>query len=201
MESEKIHQSIQALKQADTAHDIHPLLKKRWSPRAFADRDIPQEILNELFEAARWAASSMNEQPWQYVYARKGTQAFDEIIQRVMPGNQVWAKEAPVILVALKRSTFERNGKPNPGANHDLGMANAQLVLQAAHRDIYVHMMGGFFRDQMNDYLQLEENVGSAVVMALGYMGEVDQLEEPYKSRETTPRTRKPISAFVKALN
>ena len=188
-------------KQVDTTHDIHPLLKKRWSPRAFADQDIPEEILNELFEAARWAASSMNEQPWQYVYARKGTQSFDELIQRVMPGNQVWAKEAPVILVALKRTTFERNGKPNPGANHDLGMANAQLVLQAAHRDIYVHMMGGFFRDQMNEYLQLEENVESAVVMALGYMGEVDQLEEPYKSRETAPRTRKPISEFVKALN
>ncbi|MEL6633524.1 MAG: nitroreductase family protein [Bacteroidota bacterium] len=188
-------------KQVDTTHEIHPLFRKRWSPRAFASKDIPEEILNQLFEAARWAASSMNEQPWMYVYARKGTEAFDEIVKRLMDGNQPWAKKAPILMVAMKRTTFQRNGRPNGSADHDLGMANAQLVLQAVEKDIYVHMMGGFQKDQMKEYLNMGEDVKPVVVMALGYMGNVQDLEEPYRSRENKTRTRKPITDFVKKLN
>ena len=200
MLTDNTHTDIQELKQAKTAHDIHPLLKKRWSPRAFADQEIPEEVLNELFEAARWAASSMNEQPWQYVYAQKGTEAFNYIWDCIMEGNQPCAKEAPVLVVALKRKTFSRNGRPNGAALHDLGMAYEQLLMQATYRDLYAHMMGGFYRDQMEAYLDLGEDFEPAVVIALGYIGEPDQLEEPYKSRELAPRTRKEISEFVKAL-
>lgn len=188
------------VKQPDTTASLHPLIEKRWSPRAFTDEQIPREQLQELLEAARWAASSMNEQPWRYVYAYRGTEGFDQLWSALMAGNQPWAAKASVLLVSLAQTHFLSNGRPNAWAEHDLGMANAQLMLQAASRDLYGHMMGGFHADQVRELLQLEETIKPVCVIALGYRAEAESLEEPFRSRELAPRSRKPVAEFAREL-
>jgi nitroreductase len=188
------------IKAPDTQTELAPLIRKRWSPRSFSDRPVSTEQVKNLLEAARWAASANNEQPWRYTFAIKGTPGFEQLWNCLAPGNQPWTKDAAVLLVAMKRNTFQKNGKPNPWAEHDLGLANAQLLLQAAHRDIYGHMMAGFDKDKVNDLLSLDETVEPVCMMALGYLGEAEALEEPYKTRELTPRTRLPIEEFSQHL-
>lgn len=191
---------IKDIKAPETVCDVHPLIQKRWSPRAFSDRAIAEETLYELFDAARWAASAFNEQPWQYVYACRDTAGFTQLWDCLAAGNQPWTQSAAVLLVALKRTTLSRNGKPNPWAGHDVGMANAHLLLQAAHRDIYGHLMAGFDPDKIRALLSLSDDVEPVCMGALGYLGDPAQLAEPYQSRELTPRTRKAIEAFARAL-
>lgn len=187
-------------KAPETTHDLHPLIGKRWSPRAFSGESISDEQVQELLEAARWAASSNNEQPWEYVYALKGTEAFAALWETLLPGNQPWSSNASVLIAAVARNTFSRNGKPNPWATHDLGMANAQLILQAAHRDIYGHMMAGFDTGKLSKLLQLTEDQTPVALIALGYKAEAETLEEPFRSRELSPRVRKPLEEFARKL-
>jgi nitroreductase len=190
----------QNAKVTDTEFDIHSIIEKRWSPRAFADRSISEEQMQELLEAARWSASSMNEQPWRYVYAHKGTPGFEQLWECLMPGNQPWAKNAAVLVVSMYKKTFSRNGRINSSAMHDLGMANAQMILQAAHRDIYAHMMGGFDKGKTSELLGLSEDTVPLCIIAFGYLGNPDQLEEPYKTRELNERKRLPVASFAKVL-
>ncbi|MEO1257157.1 MAG: nitroreductase family protein [Bacteroidota bacterium] len=188
----------QKIKQPDVAHDIHPLIQKRWSPRSFSGQTISEEQLDELFEAARWSASANNEQPWLYIYAFRGTPEFEQLWNCLLPGNQPWTKQAAVLMVALARKTFAKTGKPNPWAIHDLGMANAQLFLQAAHRNIYGHMMAGFDKTKTASLLTLDDDVEPICMAALGYLGEVEALQEPYKSRELSRRERLPVKQFTR---
>lgn len=188
------------VKTPETEHEVHSLITKRWSPRSFSDRKIEAEQLNQLFEAARWAASANNEQPWQYVYAHRGTAGFDQLWEALMPGNQPWTKQAAVLVVAIQRNTFAKTGKANPWATHDLGLANAQLMLQAAHQEIYGHMMAGFDAAKIKGALQLEEDQKPVCLIALGYLGEAEALEEPYLSRELSPRNRLSINEFTRQL-
>jgi nitroreductase len=190
----------QKVKATDTDWAIHPLIEKRWSPRAFSEKSISEEQVKELLEAARWAASSMNEQPWRYVYAHNGTPGFDKLWECLMPGNQPWAKNAAVLMVSMYKKTFSRNGRINSSAMHDLGMANAQMILQAAHRDIYAHMMGGFDREKTSELLELGEDTAPFCITAFGYLGDPDQLEEPYRTREFNERKRLPVESFAKVL-
>mgnify|MGYP000341990349 CR=1 FL=1 len=172
------------IKKPQVNADIHPLIQKRWSPLAFADKAITDEQLKELFEAASWAASAYNEQPWEYIYANKGTEGFEKLWSCLAEGNQPWTKEASVIFVAIKKDTFALNGKPNPWAAHDLGMANAQLLLQAVHRDIYGHFMAGFDADKVRKSFDLEDKVSPVCMGVLGYLGDAANLGEAYKKRE-----------------
>ena len=188
------------IKAPEVAYNIHPLIQKRWSPRSFSDQEIAPEQLNELFEAARWAASANNEQPWQYVYAFRGTPAFEQLWNCLKPGNQPWTKDAAVLIVSIERKTFAKNGNANPWSTHDVGMANAQLMLQAADRDIYGHMMAGFDAAQTAALLQLSEEQKPVCMIALGYLGEAEALEEPYKTRELAPRSRHSITEFTREL-
>ena len=183
-----------------TEAEIHPLIAKRWSPRSFSNKPITKEQMNELFEAARWAASANNEQPWEYAYAFKDTDGFEKLWNCLMPGNQPWTKQASVLVVALKRNTFAKNGNPNPWAEHDLGLANAQLFIQATHRDIYGHMMAGFDKEKTKQTLALNEDVEPVCIFALGYLGEAESLEEPYLSRELAPRNRNSVEQFTKVI-
>ena len=187
-------------KEPAVQHEIHPLLRKRWSPRSFSEEQISGEQLNQLFEAARWAASANNEQPWQYVYAHRGSAAFEQLWGTLMPGNQPWTAKAAVLLVAIQRETFAKTGKPNLWAAHDVGQANAQLILQAAHQDIYGHMMAGFNASQLRKVLDLTEDQKPVCVIALGYLGEADALDEPYRSREQSARSRQSITEFTREL-
>ncbi len=188
------------IKSPDTVYHLHPLISRRWSPRAFSDQDIPESQILELLEAARWSASSSNEQPWEYAYALRGTEGFDQIWGTLKPGNQPWSGNAAVLIVAMARQTFRHNGAPNPWARHDLGLANAQLVLQAAHRDIYAHMMAGFFPEKLIRLLDLNEDVSPVCVIALGYLDDPESLDEPFRSRELAPRVRQPLESFVRKV-
>ncbi|WP_340114136.1 nitroreductase family protein [Maribellus mangrovi] len=179
---------------------IHPLIKKRWSPRAFARQAISEETLNGIFTAASWAPSAMNEQPWKYIYAEQGTPEFDRLWNCLMPGNQPWTKNAPVLFVALYNKFYERNGRLNRNAQHDLGMANAQLLLQAASQEVYGHILGGFDADKLIETLELSDEQVPFCMGVLGYIGDPEKLEEPYRSREQAIRTRKDLEEFVQKL-
>lgn len=187
-------------KTAVTVHPVNQLIRERWSARSFSEKQISQKDLDTLFEAASWAASAGNEQPWEYVYAKQGTPGFDLIWDCLLPGNQPWAKKASVLVIAIARQYFAGNGKLNIAALHDTGMANANLFLQATAMGMVGHPMGGFDRDKLTQAIQLKVTESIACVIALGYLGSPDQLEEPFKTRELTPRVRKPITEFIKQI-
>lgn len=191
---------IEEIKAAHTQYDVAPFITNRFSPRAFSEKSISETTMNTLFEAASWAASANNEQPWAYYFAHKNTEGFDKIWSCLMEGNQPWAKNAAALVVTVARKTFERNGKNNVAAEHDLGMANATLLLQTRALDVFAHPMGGFHKDKTIEMLGLDENNVPICVLALGHLGDAEQLEEPFKSRELTPRSRKSLEKFVKQV-
>jgi len=181
--------------------EVLPLILKRWSPYSFdADRSISDSQMDELFEAANWAASAFNEQPWKYVYALRGTEGFEKLWSCLAVGNQAWTKSASVLIAAVKKNTFSKNGKVNTWAAHDLGMANAHLLLQAVHRDIYGHLMAGFDNEKLVELLELEENFSPVCMGALGYLGTANNLDESYKERDQRPRSRQDTSEFIKKI-
>ena len=188
------------MKEIRTKFELHPLLKKRWSPRSFSKKLIANELIEELFEAASVAASANNEQPWKYVHAVRESEGFETLWNCLLPGNQPWTKHAAVLIVALQRNTFRGKEKPNPWAMHDVGMANANLLLQAAHRDIYGHLMAGFDPEKIRQSLNLPDDETPVCMGALGYLDTAEKLDEPYRSRETADRTRNAVDSFVVRL-
>jgi nitroreductase len=139
----------------------------------------------------------MNEQPWRYIYAHHADQeAFQKMVDCLMPGNQPWAKNAPVLILALAKTHYD-NGTPNGAAMHDLGLANGNLILEATALGLHGHFIGGFDRDRAKELFELPDTLQPAVMIALGYMGEAEQLEEPFLSREKAPRQRKPITEIA----
>lgn len=187
-------------KLSETKIEMHPLFKDRWSPRAFSSREIPDVLINEIFTAASWAASAMNEQPWHYIYAENGTPGFEKMWSCLLANNQIWTKSAPIIFAAYYHPNYRLNGKPNRAAIHDLGMANAHLLLQATAKGIYGHLMGGFDREQLAKKLETGSDLVPAVMGVLGYPGDPNQLEEPFRSREKVPRIRRGLNEFVQKL-
>ena len=188
------------IKMPDVKTDILPLIQKRWSPLAFSDRPISELQMEELLEAAGWAASAYNEQPWRYIYAHRGSEGFDLLWSCLSEGNQPWAQSASVLLVALSKNIFKTTGKLNIWASHDLGMANAQLLLQAVHRNIYGHLMAGFDKEKLKTLLDLEDDITPVCMGALGYLGNVELLEGNYKKREQSVRSRNPLLSYAKRL-
>jgi len=188
------------IKTAKTTFPVLPLIAKRYSTVSFADKSISQQDLNTILEAATWAASANNEQPWLYYYGLKGTSGFDTILQTLARGNQPWAKNAAILLVAVARNTFEKDQKPNATALHDLGLANSNLFLQAVSLDIYPHPMGGFSKEEITKALQLPENQQPVTVIALGYLSESEPTDDALRSRENSPRQRKSIDTISFAI-
>lgn len=188
---------MNSIKKAVTSYPVLEVIRNRWSPRAFSDKIIDESSLNSLFEAASWAASAANEQPWQYIYASRGSDGFNNIWDCLLPGNQPWAKHAACLVIAVARTTYQASGKANPYAQHDLGMANAHLLLQASANGIYSHAMAGFNRNALIETIKLADNQDPICVIALGYLSAPDSLEEPFRSREQQPRSRKQLSAFT----
>jgi nitroreductase len=185
------------MKHAPTTYPVHELIRKRWSPRSFASQPVAPDTLNQVFEAAAWAASAMNEQPWRYLYAHHADQAtFQKLVDCLLPGNQPWAKNAPVLVLALVKTHYD-NGNANGAALHDLGMANGNLMLEATALGLHGHFMGGFDAAKAREAFQIPDTLQPVAMLALGYLGEADQLEEPFLSREKAPRQRKPVSEIA----
>ena len=185
-------------KQASPDHPIHELIARRWSPYAFADRPVSEDDLRSLFEAARWAASSYNEQPWTYILATKGEpDAFDRLLSCLVEGNQGWAADAPVLALGCTSLRFTGNGKPNAAAVHDLGLASATLTLEATARGLVVHQMIGILPDKARELYLIPEGVQPVTGLAIGYAADPSTLSEKYRERDLAPRSRKPLNEFV----
>ena len=188
-------------KPAETPHNIHPLLKERWSPLAFAETPVPPAALLTLFEAVRWSASSFNEQPWRFIVgARDGDEeTYQKILETLVPGNQAWASTAPVLILGIARSTFSHNGAPNAVALYDLGQAVGSLTFQASELGLYLHQMGGYDKEAARKAFAIPDDYALAAVIALGYEGDLSRLpDEKLQARHSSPsRVRKPLSELI----
>ncbi len=189
---------MNANKQASPDHPIHELLTRRWSPYGFADRPVSAADLRSLFEAARWAPSSYNEQPWRYIVATKeNPQEFARLLSCLVEGNQAWAKAAPVLALGCTSLLFTKNGKPNAAAIHDLGLAAGNLCLEATARRLFVHQMIGILPDRAREVCRIPDGVQPLTALAIGYAADPNTLPEKLKERDLAPRTRKPLAEFV----
>ena len=185
-------------KLAETRFPIHDLLRRRWSPLAFADRLVEPEKLRSILEAARWAASSFNEQPWGFIVATKQDEPeWSRLLSCLVEGNQVWAKQAPVLMVSVVKLTFGRNGESNRHAWHDVGLAVGNLVVQATSLGLSVHQMAGILPDKVRELYGIPHGFDPVAGLALGYVGDPDSLPEPLHQREQANRMRKPLTEFI----
>jgi nitroreductase len=177
---------------------VHDLIRNRWSPRAFSDKPVPPEVLRSLFEAARWAPSSNNEQPWAYIVATKDDKEnFERSLGSLIEFNATWAKKAPVLAIAVAELAFAKNSAPNRNAQYDVGAASLQLAIEATARGLVVHQMAGFDPESAREAYGVPQGWEPIAAMAIGYPGDATSLPEPYQTRERAPRTRKPIREFV----
>ena len=185
-------------KPAPAAHPILDVVRERWSPRAFAPRPVPVADLVSLLEAARWAPSSANEQPWHFIVARRDDpQAFAALLACLAPSNQRWAKDAGALLVVAARMHFTRSGKPNAYAFHDAGLALGHLLLEATARGLATHPMAGFEAAALRAAFAIPAGFEPVTAVAVGYPGEPPALPEDLQAREVAPRQRRPLAEFV----
>lgn len=184
---------------APADHAIHELLRNRWSARAFSTREVSRETLLSLLEAARWAPSSSNEQPWRFIVAVRGDgDAFERLLSTLVDANQVWAKNVPVLVLTIAERAFARNGKPNRHAFHDVGQAVAHLSVEATSLGLAVHQMGGFNVDKAREAFAIPETAEPVAVAAIGYPGDPSTLPtDELRNREVAPRVRRPLSQTV----
>jgi nitroreductase len=183
-------------KPAETNHEIHELLRSRWSPRAYSPQPIEEEKLWSLFEAARWSASGGNRQPWAFILVSRSDYEMHEKLVALLSGrNKLWAKDAPVLILAV--------AKLNPQAdNHrftyyDVGQAVAHLSIQASALGLYTHQMAGFDAEKARQLFQLPDDVEPMTLTAVGYLGNAESLPDDLRERELAPRTRNPLADFV----
>lgn len=185
-------------KSSTFAAPILEAIRNRRSGRAYSDRMVEPDKIRSLFEAARWAPSSLNEQPWFYVYAtRDQHELWNKIFDCLQEGNKRWAKNAPLLICSLARKKFIRFDSPNPSAKYDLGAANAYLSLQAAHLDLSVRQMAGFDVGAISKNLGVPDRYEPFIVMAVGYLGDIEGLPENLKAREMAPRERFVTAEFI----
>jgi nitroreductase len=185
-------------KPAPTDYLIEDLLKRRWSPRAFANRNVEPDKLCSLFEAARWAPSSFNEQPWSFIITTKEhAEEYARLLNCLVEKNQQWAQLAPVLAVSVAKLDFDHGGKSNRHAFHDVGLAMGNLLVQATALGLVVHQMAGFSADKVQQAFGVPEGFEPVAAMAIGYPGPPEILPEQFREQELGPRKRKPISSFV----
>jgi nitroreductase len=185
-------------KSAEFESSIIDLIKNRRSRRAYAEKPVELEKIVSLFEAARWAPSSVNEQPWIYIYATTDKpELWNKIFDALNESNKVWVKNVPLLIVSFVRKNFTRNDRPNGAARYDLGAANAFLSLQATHLGLNVHQMGGFDIEKLKQNLNVPDIYDPVIILAIGYPGEINTLPENLKLRELAPRERFLQQEFV----
>ncbi len=189
--------SSQTIKQAVSDHPIHPLLAERWSPRAFADRPVEEAKLRNMLEAARWSASAGNGQPWHFIVAAREDQgAYAKLASVLTPGNAEWATAAPILMLTVAKM-ITSSGRPHRHAFHDVGLATQNLTLQATALGLYVHPMAGFSVENARLLYAIPEEYEPVTMLAVGYLGDPQALDEQRRQQELAPRTRKPLAEFV----
>jgi nitroreductase len=178
-------------------HPVESIFVSRWSPRAMTGEAISDAELNSLFEAARWAPSTYNEQEWRYAYARRDGAHFAKFMGFLMEANQVWCKNAAVLLVVLSHKVFERNGKPNPVHTFDAGASFQNFALQGSAMGLVVHGMAGFDRDKVRAALHVPDDYAVEAMIAVGRPGDPDALPAELREREV-PSDRKPVAEIAR---
>ena len=185
-------------KPATTDFPVHDLIRHRWSPRAFSDKPVEPAVLASLFEAARWAPSSSNEQPWAYLVATKDNpEDFAKMVSVLVEFNADWAKNAPVLALAVSHLKFQSNGNPNRNAFYDTGAATILFSVEATARGLYVHQMAGFDPAKAKQVFEIPTDWEPIAAFAIGYPGDPNSLSQKLQDREIAPRTRKPLTEFV----
>jgi nitroreductase len=182
----------------DGVPGVHELIQSRWSPRNFSSRMVSDKDLQTVFEAARWAASSYNEQPWRFLVANKSdAEAFQKFLNLLVPANQAWAKDAPILIFTVGKRTFSHNGSPNVYGLHDAGQALAHLFLQATALGLHAHGMGGFDRERAREELQVPDDYELGAAVALGYIAPPEDFPDQERALQLQKRQRKPLREIV----
>jgi nitroreductase len=189
---------VNQVKHAPEVDGVLPLFHSRWSPRSFEEREVSQADLEKVFEAARWAASSFNEQPWRFLVGKRNSETHKKIFDSLMPFNQLWTASAPVLILGVAKTKFSHNDSPNRVALYDLGAAASYLTLQAAALGLATHQMAGFDPDAARKAFGIGDDYIFGAVIALGYQGEPAALtNEQMLAQEVAPRARKPLKEFM----
>jgi len=179
-------QQVKQFRQAE--FDIDPLFLKRWSPRSFLDKEVPEEVLMRVFEAARWAPSANNSQPWRFIIARTKTDR-EKFHSFIFERNLQWCEKAPVLAVLV-------SDKEDGAYAFDAGTAWGYLALQAAKEGLITHAMGGFDKDKARELLNVPDTFDVQIVIAIGYQGEKEALPEDFQTREQ-PSNRRPLKESI----
>ncbi|MCB9914826.1 MAG: nitroreductase family protein [Planctomycetes bacterium] len=186
------------VKRAQLDHEVHGLVAARWSPYALSPEPLDPADVAALFEAARWAPSAFNEQPWRYLVAgREDEAAFARLLSCLVEPNQTWARHAGVLALGVVATTLARNGHPNGTAEHDLGLASAQLVLEATARGLVVHQMGGILPERARELYGIPAGFVAKTGLAIARPAPADALPEGLRERDLVPRTRRPLAETV----
>lgn len=189
--------AVEQIKEAMTKGDVPELIKRRWSPRAFTEKAISRADLRTVLEGAQWAASGLNEQPWRFILGLRGDETYNKIFATLAPFNQSWAVRVPVLIVVVAKKTWSHSGAENRFGMHDVGAATASLSLTAGALGMHTHLMAGYDVAMSREAFSIPDDFESATTIALGYFGEHGMLGDSFRERETTARTRKPMSDFV----
>jgi len=190
---------MSVLRRAPADWPVNELIGGRWSPVSFSGREVEQEKIARVFEAARWAPSCFNEQPWAYVMATQQDDEAFRTLGSLLVDSNAWARRAFVLALSVARLAFVRTGKPNPHAWHDVGAASENMFLQATELGLGMHEMAGFDRVRAREVLGLDDNHDPVAMIAIGYPGDPADLPEALRSRDAAPRRRTPIEEFVHA--
>lgn len=186
-------------KEVNTNLKIMEDIKKRWSPRAFDNKkNIEIDKLNRIFEAARWAPSCFNEQPWRFIVGRKEKgYEYQKILNCLTESNQVWAKTAPVLIIACTKKRFDLDNSANNWAAYDTGQSVAFMILQAMHEGVFAHQMAGFSKDKAIADFNIPEEFTPTTAIALGYLGDINLLPEVLQEKEKEEQLRHPLSKLI----
>ena len=183
---------------ASTEFPVIDLIKNRWSPRAFSNEPIEEEKISSLLEAAKWAPSCYNEQPWNFIlFKKENPEEFNKILNVLSPGNRLWAQNAPLIMLSVAKMNFERNNNFNRYSLYDVGSAVTNLTMQATSMGLYVHQMAGFDAEKAQQLFKIPDGYKPVSAIAIGYYGSIENLPDEFKKSESANRKRKPVSDFA----
>lgn len=184
-------------KTAPTKFEIQSSLQERWSPRAFANKPVETEKIQSVFEAARWAASAFNEQPWRFLVGTNNDETYKNILLTLIEWNQQWAQQAPVLVLNVAKRTFSHNGVNSVTFKYDLGQSVANMAIEIVHQGLISHQMSGFDPEKARELFNIPDDFQAISVIAIGYYGDIAKLPADFAEIESKPRTRKKFNELV----